>query len=332
MAVLFVFAEFLLIHYLFLCLILSSSGNISPSLKKSCASVAPIPRNCSAISVKSIRTAARRSVEFESAKAKKNSHSQRIGQLKGKEKKGGLSPEETAEMNSITAEVGGLKDQIPALEERVKEDEAQVLRDPEEHPEPAARERAGGQVRARQQGSPPLGKPREFDSRPSRIGKWAKGSAFWTWTRREAERCALCGLLGPGCEARARAGQLHARPAYARSMATPRYCRRVSSTPNRCTALGNCRSSSKTCSKSRMATKRLYLIPTAEVPVTNLFRDETLDAERLPISLTAYTPCFRSEAGSYGKDVRGIIRQHQFQKVELVKFAARRVPTKSTKN
>jgi len=66
--------------------------------------------------------------------------------------------------------------------------------------------------------------------------------------------------------------------------------------------------------------KNLYLIPTAEVPVTNLYRDETLDGTRLPISLTAYTPCFRSEAGSYGKDVRGIIRQHQFQKVELVKF------------
>ena len=54
--------------------------------------------------------------------------------------------------------------------------------------------------------------------------------------------------------------------------------------------------------------------------MTNLYRDETLDGARLPISLTAYTPCFRSEAGSYGKDVRGIIRQHQFQKVELVKF------------
>jgi seryl-tRNA synthetase len=67
--------------------------------------------------------------------------------------------------------------------------------------------------------------------------------------------------------------------------------------------------------------KDLWLIPTAEVPVTNLYRNETLDGARLPISLTAYTPCFRSEAGSYGKDVRGIIRQHQFQKVEMVKFA-----------
>ena len=63
-----------------------------------------------------------------------------------------------------------------------------------------------------------------------------------------------------------------------------------------------------------------WLAPTAEVPVTNLFRGEILEAADLPISLCAYTPCWRSEAGSYGRDVRGIIRQHQFQKVELVKF------------
>ena len=64
-----------------------------------------------------------------------------------------------------------------------------------------------------------------------------------------------------------------------------------------------------------------WLIPTAEVPVTNLFAGETLEASQLPIKLTAYTPCFRSEAGSYGRDVRGLIRQHQFQKVEMVTFA-----------
>jgi len=63
-----------------------------------------------------------------------------------------------------------------------------------------------------------------------------------------------------------------------------------------------------------------WLIPTAEVPVTNIFRDETVDLSNGPVSFCAYTPCFRSEAGSYGKDVRGMIRQHQFQKVELVKF------------
>lgn len=69
-----------------------------------------------------------------------------------------------------------------------------------------------------------------------------------------------------------------------------------------------------------------WLIPTAEVPVTNLYRDEVLDAGQLPIKLCAWTACFRSEAGSYGKDTRGIIRQHQFQKVELVKFV---LPEKS---
>jgi len=63
-----------------------------------------------------------------------------------------------------------------------------------------------------------------------------------------------------------------------------------------------------------------WLIPTAEVPVTNLYRDEILDEARLPICLTAYTPCFRAEAGAAGKDTRGIIRQHQLQKVEMVKF------------
>ena len=66
----------------------------------------------------------------------------------------------------------------------------------------------------------------------------------------------------------------------------------------------------------------LYLIPTAEVPLTNLHRGEILDGRELPIRTTAYTPCFRSEAGSYGQDVRGLIRQHQFDKVELVKLTA----------
>ena len=64
----------------------------------------------------------------------------------------------------------------------------------------------------------------------------------------------------------------------------------------------------------------LFLIPTAEVPVTNLFRDETIDEEKLPIALTAYTACFRRESGTYGKDTRGLIRNHQFNKVELVRF------------
>ena len=74
--------------------------------------------------------------------------------------------------------------------------------------------------------------------------------------------------------------------------------------------------------KTRAGDKDLYLIPTGEVPLTGLHRDEILSAELLPLKYTAFTPCFRSEAGSYGKDVRGLIRQHQFHKVELVKLTA----------
>jgi len=70
-----------------------------------------------------------------------------------------------------------------------------------------------------------------------------------------------------------------------------------------------------------LAEHHYYLVPTAEVPLTNIHRDEILDESALPIRYTAHTPCFRSEAGSYGKDVRGLIRQHQFNKVELVQFA-----------
>ncbi len=70
----------------------------------------------------------------------------------------------------------------------------------------------------------------------------------------------------------------------------------------------------------KLENRDFFLIPTAEVPVTNIYQDEILDESQLPIYYTAYTPCFRSEAGSYGKDTRGLIRQHQFNKVELVKF------------
>ncbi len=68
--------------------------------------------------------------------------------------------------------------------------------------------------------------------------------------------------------------------------------------------------------------KPFYLIPTSEVPLTNVYRDEILDIQQLPLKLTAHTPCFRSEAGSYGRDTRGLIRQHQFEKVELVNIVA----------
>ena len=84
---------------------------------------------------------------------------------------------------------------------------------------------------------------------------------------------------------------------------------------------GSCRSSRRTCSRPTDETP-FYLIPTAEVPVTNLARDTIFEADELPVRHVAHTPCFRSEAGSHGQDTRGMIRQHQFEKVELVQFVA----------
>ena len=78
--------------------------------------------------------------------------------------------------------------------------------------------------------------------------------------------------------------------------------------------------------------RNFYLIPTAEAPVTNYFANETIDAKDLPVNFTAYTPCFRSEAGSYGRDTRGLIRQHQFDKVELVKYCLPENSWMSTKS
>jgi seryl-tRNA synthetase len=259
--------------------------------------------------------------ELESAKAKKNSASQRIGQLKGKEKKGGLTPDETAELNSLTSEVGGLKDQIPALEDRVKEDEArfyEILKSipnlPHESVPVGRSEHDNKEVRR-------WGKPREFDFQPK--PHWEVGEGLGVLDLERAAkisgaRFAVYWDLGAKLE-RALANfmlDLHTKE-HGYTEVLPPYL----VNPDSMYGTGQLPKFEQDLFKVPHGDKNLYLIPTAEVPVTNLYANETLEAERLPVSLTAYTPCFRSEAGSYGKDVRGIIRQHQFQKVELVKFA-----------
>jgi seryl-tRNA synthetase len=259
--------------------------------------------------------------ELEAAKAKKNSASQRIGQLKGKEKKGGLTPDESRELNSLTNEVGGLKDQIPALEERVKEDEAkfyEVLKSipnlPHESVPVGRSEHDNKEVRR-------WGKPREFSFQPKPHWEVGEGLGILDLERAakiSGARFAVYWDLGAKME-RALANfmlDLHTRE-HGYVEVLPPYLVNAESMYG----TGQLPKFEQDLFKVPHGEKNLYLIPTAEVPVTNLFANETLEAERLPVSLTAYTPCFRSEAGSYGKDVRGIIRQHQFQKVELVKFA-----------
>jgi seryl-tRNA synthetase len=258
--------------------------------------------------------------ELEAAKQKRNAHSQRIGQLKGKEKKGGLTPEETAELNQLTAEVTALKDTTPQLEERVKDDEVRfydILKGIPNLPHdsvPVGRsEHDNKEVRR-------WGTPREFNftAKPHwEIGEQLGVLDLERAAKLSGARFAVYWDLGAKLE-RALANfmlDLHTRE-HGYTEVLPPYLVNAESMYG----TGQLPKFEQDLFKVPHGDKTLYLIPTAEVPVTNLYRDETLDAERLPISLTAYTPCFRSEAGSYGKDVRGIIRQHQFQKVELVKF------------
>ena len=135
----------------------------------------------------------------------------------------------------------------------------------------------------------------------------------------EDRRRALLGAERRRRAAGARADQLHARPAHARARLSRGRAAVPGEHARRCTGTGNLPKFEADLFKIA-GDWDLYLVPTAEVPLTNLHRGEILDGRELPIRYTAYTPCFRSEAGSYGQDVRGLIRQHQFDKVELVKF------------
>ena len=188
-------------------------------------------------------------------------------------------------------------------------------------PEPAARERAGGEERADNVEVRRHGTPRDVRrSRRRRTG--ISGPALGIIDFERGTKIAGGAVLGAGRRrraARARADQLHAPPAHDASTATPRSSRRSWSTRASLTGTGNLPKFEADLFKIA-GDWDLYLVPTAEVPLTNMHRGEILDGRQLPIRYTAYTPCFRSEAGSYGADVRGLIRQHQFDKVELMAF------------
>lgn len=258
---------------------------------------------------------------LETAKKRRNELSPQIGALKQAEKSGGLSPAQQKELADLTAEVAQTKAVIEQFEERVKQTEEKfhaVLKGVPNLPHDSVPvgKSPEDNVEARRWGSPP-----KFDFTPK--PHWELGEQLGVLDLERGAKLAGARFtvywdLGAKLE-RALANfmlDLHTRE-HGYTEVLPPY-------------LVNSESMYGTGQLPKFAAdlfrvphgdKDLWLIPTAEVPVTNLYRDETIDGARLPVSLTAYTPCFRSEAGSYGKDVRGIIRQHQFQKVELVKFA-----------
>jgi seryl-tRNA synthetase len=258
--------------------------------------------------------------ELETALARRNELSKKIGPLMGAEKKGSITPEQKTELESLSAEVLKLKEGIPAMEEQAKAadtalyDILKTLPNLPHDSVPVGRDETAN-VEVKRWGSQP-----EFDFTPK--PHWELGEQLGILDLARAgkitgARFALYWDLGAKLE-RALMNfmlDLHTRE-HGYMEVLPPYLVNSESMYG----TGQLPKFEQDLFKVPQGERDLWLIPTAEVPVTNIFRDETLEASRLPLSLTAFTPCWRSEAGSYGKDVRGIIRQHQFQKVELVKF------------
>jgi len=258
--------------------------------------------------------------ELETALARRNELSKKIGPLMGAEKKGSITPEQKSELVSLSAEVLKLKEGIPAMEDQARAADKELydilatLPNLPHDTVPVGRDETAN-VEVKRWGTRP-----EFDFTPK--PHWELGEQLGILDLARASkitgaRFALYWDLGAKLE-RALMNfmlDLHTRE-HGYMEVLPPYLVNSDSMYG----TGQLPKFEEDLFKVPQGERDLWLIPTAEVPVTNIFRDETLEASRLPVSLTAFTPCWRSEAGSYGKDVRGIIRQHQFQKVELVKF------------
>ncbi|MBI4461368.1 MAG: serine--tRNA ligase [Acidobacteria bacterium] len=257
-----------------------------------------------------VDAARRRAVtEVESLKAKKNKASEEIGRLK----------REGRDASARIAEMKGLSDQIKELDTRAAELDAQLHELLLSLPNIPHTTVPVGTSPEQNQAVRRWGEPPRFDFKPK--PHWELGERlgildFERAAKIAGARFALYTGVGARLE-RALANfmmDIHTREHSYTEVLPPFIV-------NSAALVGTGNLPKFAADLFKVEGTDYWLIPTAEVPVTNIFRDETLDADRLPLRLVAYTPCFRSEAGSYGKETRGIVRQHQFQKVELVKFA-----------
>ncbi|MGD8352459.1 MAG: serine--tRNA ligase [Nitrospirota bacterium] len=245
--------------------------------------------------------------QSEELRGRRNSVSEEIGRLK----------KQKEDASSLIAEMKGVSEEIKALDEKLKdldEETAGFLLGlpniPDESVPLGKDETENVEVRR-------WGEPREFDFKP--LNHWDLGEMhdivdFKRASKLAGARFSIMKGLGAKLE-RALMNfmlDLNTSKGY-REVFPPIIVNRESMT-------GTGQLPKFEAELFRTVDPELYLIPTAEVPVTNIHRDEILEEADLPVSYTAYTPCFRREAGSYGKDTRGLIRQHQFNKVELVKF------------
>ncbi|MBZ5564623.1 MAG: serine--tRNA ligase [Acidobacteriia bacterium] len=248
-------------------------------------------------------------LEAETRKARRNKVSEEIAALK-KQKQDASAL--IAEMKNVGAEIAGLDEKAKSYDEQLREILRNIPNLPHESV-PVGRTAADNREVRR------WGEPRKFEFEPK--AHWDLGPAlgildFERATKISGARFAVYRGLGAKLE-RALANfmlDLHTREHGYTEILPPFIV-------NSATLYGTGQLPKFKEDLFKLEGTDYWLIPTAEVPVTNLYRDEVLDASKLPLKHCAWTACFRSEAGSYGKETRGIIRQHQFQKVELVKFA-----------
>ncbi|MCM2278047.1 MAG: serine--tRNA ligase [Oligoflexia bacterium] len=255
--------------------------------------------------------------ETEALKAKRNSASQEIAQLKAKAKS---DPAAAAQADQKVAAMREVGDRIKSLDESLRgiEDQFQdlALRIPNvPHASVPEGEDSEANVEARRWGTPP-----SFTFQAKDHVALGEGLGILDFERAGKLSGARFTLyLGAGAALERALIQfmldLHTRQHGYQEVIPPFMVNRATMT-----GTGQLPKFEQDLFKTQVADRELFLIPTAEVPLTNIYRDEIIEPGKLPLYLTAYSPCFRSEAGSYGKDTRGLIRQHQFQKVELVKI------------
>lgn len=250
-------------------------------------------------------------------KAKRNQASQEIAQLKAKAK---TDPAAAAEAERRVLETRAVGDEIKALEAKLSEVETRFsdlgLRIPN-IPHASVPQGAGAEQNQEVRRS---GNPRAFSFTPKDHVALGEGLGILDFERAgriSGARFAL--YMGAGATLERALIQfmldLHTREHGYQEVIPPFMVNRAAMT-----GTGQLPKFEEDLFKTGTSDRELFLIPTSEVPLTNIFREEIIEPGRLPYRLTAYSPCFRSEAGSYGKDTRGLIRQHQFQKVELVKI------------
>jgi seryl-tRNA synthetase len=243
----------------------------------------------------------------EELRNRRNVVSEEIGRLKRRKEDASA---QLGEMKSVSDEIKRLDESLKALEDKTRSFLLEMPNIPHESVPVGKDETENAEVRR-------WGEPRAFDFEP--LNHWDIGEMLGIIDFQRASKVAgarFSIMKGPGAklERALMNFMLDANTAKGyREVLPPILVNRESMT-------GTGQLPKFEAELFRVADPEFYLIPTAEVPVTNIHREEILEEKDLPIYYTAYTPCFRREAGSYGKDTRGLIRQHQFNKVELVKF------------